>query len=245
MTKNYSDLAVIYNHIMKKVRYDRWSEYLYWVTKEFLPDKPKVLELAAGKCSLAKLLSNYFPDIITSDLSYHMLMDSGYRGKQVCCSMLSLPFKEKFDFIYSTFDSVNYLTSKNQLIQMLTEVKGNLNEEGIFAFDVSMEKNSLKHVEDPIREGVYKGLRYTHKSEYNGFSGIHKNTFHITGAGGKETIEIHRQKIYPFSTYFEVIEKAGLYAAACYKAFSFTKATPDSERLQFIIKKSRKDAYNT
>ncbi|RPI65974.1 MAG: hypothetical protein EHM47_17750 [Ignavibacteriales bacterium] len=126
---------------------------------------------------------------------------------------------------------------------MFSEINCVLSETGIFTFDVSMEKNSFKHAEEPVRSGKYKGISYIHKSDYNKISRIHRNTFIMKDNSGREYIEVHHQKIYPFETYFELIPKAGLYISACYKAFSFIDGTKDSERLQFIVKKAGNDAF--
>jgi len=243
MTPNYSVLAEIYNYVMRRVRYDRWCEYLYYVTKEYLPDDPKILELAAGNCSLTKLFSKYYNGIIATDLSIHMLKKAVCGCEKVCCNMARLPFRIKFDLIYSTFDSINYIKSKSGLMQMFREVSCIISDTGIFTFDVSMEKNSLKHIEEPVRKGRYKGVSYVHKSEYDREKRIHKNIFTVEDLSGQKSVEVHYQKIYPFETYFEIIPKAGLYVAACYKAFSFTRGSSDSERLQFILKKAGDNAF--
>jgi SAM-dependent methyltransferase len=238
MVENYSRLADIYNHVMRRVRYDRWSEYLYYVTRQYVPKHPKVLELAAGNCNLLNLFSKYYPNIIATDLSLNMLLKGSCKNPKVCCNMLELPFKTKFDFIYSTFDSLNYITSKVNLLKIFREINRIISDEGIFSFDVSMEKNSIKHAEEPVREGKVNGLTYLHKSEYNRGTKIHKNIFEITDKKGDKSIEIHRQKIYPFETYFEIIPLSGLYVVECFKAFSFVRANRESERLQFILKKA-------
>lgn len=48
--------------------------------------------------------------------------------------------------------------------------------------------------------------------------------------------ENHRQKIYPFEEYFRAIDKAGLYVAECFDAFTFNKANAECERVQFVVK---------
>jgi SAM-dependent methyltransferase len=238
MVDNYKQLADIYNHVMKRVRYDRWSEYLYYVTRQYVPNDPKVLELAAGNCNLLNLFSEYYSNIIATDLSLSMLKHAKCRNSKVCCDMLNLPFKGEFDFIYSTFDSINYLTSRQKLLQLFREVYRILGNDGIFTFDVSMEGNSLKHAEEPVRKGKSNGYQYVHKSEYNTINKIHKNIFTISDSRGNKFTEVHRQKIYSFETYFDLIPKSGLYVAECFKAFSFVKGNSLSDRLQFILKKA-------
>ena len=116
--------------------------------------------------------------------------------RKVCCDMTSLPFNGKFDFIFSTFDSVNYLLSKSKLLSLFTEVKSVLSENGIFTFDVSLENNSLEFKRNQKTKGFVKGYSFKRTSKYNPKSRIHKNTFEITNRFGEVIQEEHRQKIY-------------------------------------------------
>lgn len=222
---------------MHKVRYDRWSEYLLAVVELYVNNQAEVLEIAGGNCNFAGYFIEYFPNIIVTDKSFSMLASSKIKNiPQVCCDMTKLPFKSKFDLIYSTFDSVNYLTNKKSLLNLFKEVKTILKDHGIFTFDVSLERNSLLHVEKPIRKGNCSGISFVHETSYNKKIRIHKNIFKIKIDNDIFT-EVHKQKIYPFEVYFDLIESAGLYVVECMETFSFIKAAADSERVQFIVKK--------
>ena len=223
---------------MRDVKYSKWSKYLLDVVGEYNEKKnPSVLELGAGDCKIAKRLSKNYINIIASDLSLPMLQ----QGKKVfiskvCCDMISLPFKNQFDLIYSTFDSVNYLLSKRNLLTLFLEVKKILSASGIFTFDVSLERNSLDFEGSYSVEGKINGYSFTRKSKYNPISRIHKNIFSITDVYGNVTKEIHKQKIYKFETYFDIIAKAGMYVVECLEAFTFNNGNQNSERVQFILK---------
>ena len=233
----YSKLSRIYNTVMHKVRYDRWSEYLLAVVELYMNEKAEVLEIAGGNCNFAGYFIEHFPKLIVTDKSFNMLASSKFKNiPRICCDMIKLPFKSKFDLIYSTFDSVNYLTSRKSLLNLFKGVKEVLKEEGIFTFDVSLERNSLLHVEKPIRKGYCDGVSFVHKTSYNQRMRIHKNIFKIKIDNDIFT-EVHKQKIYPFELYFDLIEKAGMYVAECMETFSFIKASAESERVQFIVKK--------
>ncbi|MDR3628113.1 MAG: methyltransferase domain-containing protein, partial [Ignavibacteriaceae bacterium] len=201
-----------------------------------------VLELGAGNCSFAKHFSIYFPKLLVTDISQNMLLsnESGLFPR-VCCNMTALPFKNKFDIIYSTFDSVNYLTSRKKLLDMFKQVSGLLTDKGVFTFDASLEKNSLLHAKEPERKGSYNGIKFKQKSEYDTVTKIHKNTFMIKLETGEIFSEMHKQKIFPFETYFELLEQAGLLVKHCYTAFTYKDGSGESERVQFITKRIRKN----
>lgn len=235
---SYSLLVNIYDHIMKRVKYDLWAEYLFSIVEPYIPDEYIALELGAGNLNFTNCFYDYLSDIIATDLSVAMLKsDKKNLFPKVCCNMVHLPFFMEFDLIYSTFDSVNYLTSTKSLQQHFSEAHRCLTAEGIFAFDASLEKNSLKHVKEGNKKGVYNGYHYTQKSEYLSRTKIHKNSFEIYSDNKIVFLEVHKQKIYPFETYFELLDRAGLYVVECYEAFKYKAGTPNSERIQFIVKK--------
>ncbi len=235
--KIYNKVADLYPYLMRTIRYDRWAKYLHEVVKASVKKNEIVLELGAGNGRLAEHFRHYYPRIIITDLSFNMLNQDGIYGIQkVCCNMSKLPFDGGFNLVYSAFDSVNYLTNKKMLSGFFKEVKRVLAPGGIFTFDVSLERNSLKHIKEPYRKGKYKGMSYVQKSRYCPKSRMHKNTFDIEYQNVKY-LEKHRQKIYPFEEYFMLIEKAGLYVSECFDAFTFDNGNADCERVQFIVRK--------
>ncbi len=234
----YESVSLIYEELMRDVKYKKWSKYLLDVISEYLDNKdPSVLELGSGNSKIARHISQKYHNIIASDLSLPMLQ----KGKKVfitkvCCDMTSLPFNNKFDLIYSTFDSVNYLLSTRKLLTLFLEVKKVLSASGIFTFDVSLERNSLDFEGSYTVEGKINGYSFTRKSKYNSSSRIHKNIFSITDEYGNVKKDIHKQKIYKFETYFDIIAKAGMYVVECLEAFTFNNGNQNSERVQFITK---------
>lgn len=234
----YSSLPLIYDHLMRRIRYDYWADYIFHLTSKYVSKKAAVLELAAGNCMLAKFLIKKYPDLIVSDLSSEMLVsaDNGSLNK-VCCDMFAIPFKKKFDLIYMTFDSINYILSKRKILLFLNRVKESLTTDGIMTFDASLEKNSISHVSQPVRKARFNGYNYVHKSIYDRKTRIHKNIFEIVQPDGKVLKEVHKQKILDFNEYFNLIEKAKLYVVECFDAFSFNNGNASSKRVQFIVKK--------
>ena len=235
-SKPYERLAPIYDHVMSHVNYNLWVNYVYNITKNYLNKDSKVLELAAGNCRFAKAFSKYYPSFIATDFSSHMLLSSGETSlTRVCCEMTKLPFKYGFDLIYSTFDSVNYLTSKEKLLNLFKEVKRLLSGKGIFTFDASLERNSLIHTRESRQISYYKSVRYFQKSEYNRKNRIHKNIFHIMPDNREKYIEVHKEKIYRLETYFDLLNKAGLFVEKCLEAFSRKEGKANSKRVQFVV----------
>jgi SAM-dependent methyltransferase len=235
---SYSALAAIYAHLMKSIDYEKWADYIYILSKDIQRTNLSALEIACGTGTIAKHLSKRFKNIVVCDHSAAMLgqIDNS-KLIRVCCDMMELPFKNKFDFIYSTFDSVNYLLSKEKILKMFNAVSDSLADDGLFAFDVSMEKNSVRYQRYLNRKGKFQKISYSQKSFYNDKSRIHYNAFEITLPDGTKVEEMHKQKIYAFEDYFRFIEATDFYVHKCYEAFSYKDADENTERIQFILKK--------
>lgn len=238
-SKNYSHITLIYSYIMRSIDYSKWASYIYSISKMLRRKNLFTLELACGNGIIAGKLSGKYGYYCMSDLSIHMLNQSGDNLDKVCCNMTELPFKQKFDFVFSTFDSVNYLMSKQKILAMLNQVDLCLKQDGIFTFDVSLENNSKLYQRYLNRKGSVNGIKFIQKSYYDEIKRIHNNYFEITLANGQKVEEIHRQKIYPFEDYFNVIDKSNFYVYKCKDTFTDIDATPESERAQFILKKKR------
>jgi ubiquinone/menaquinone biosynthesis C-methylase UbiE len=236
--EQYSHIAGIYNHLMRSVDYDDWAVYLIKLCERLNIDKSTILELAGGTCRLSERLYQSYGNIIVTDFSLPMLkISSENKLSKVCCNMLNLPFKNEFSFIFSTFDSINYLTHKTQLKSLFNSIHTILTEEGTFTFDVSLEQNSIKHERFLNRKGKFEGIRYKQRSIYKKSNRMHYNFFKLEMENGESFEEIHKQRIYEFEYYFQVITECGMFVSDCFDAFTFDDANENSERIQFVVKR--------
>jgi SAM-dependent methyltransferase len=234
----YDGVSSIYDGLMDEVNYLNWANYVTDVIEMFTKSSGPILELASGTCRLASILSNKFNNIVVSDISLWMLKKSNDKNlEKICCDMTFLPLKSKFPIIISTFDSVNYLLSEKKLIKLFNEIKNILTDDGIFSFDASLYNNSLDHIKDYVSSGDVDGVFYKRNSKFNKRARIHKNIFEIIDNSRRPVKEIHKQKIYDFHTYFDLVYEAGLKVVECYEAFSFKAGNSESARVQFIVKK--------
>ncbi|MDP2303731.1 MAG: class I SAM-dependent methyltransferase [Ignavibacteria bacterium] len=236
--EKYSTLAQVYSHLMRKVTYDKWAEYLTDLIDPFFDETASVLEIAGGNGSLANHLSINYKNYILTDLSIEMLKSNlNNRIKSITCDMTQLPFKRKFDVVVCAFDSVNYILIKKKLAKLFTEVYNVLNENGIFLFDVSLEKNSRRHALKKYRPAKFKQIRYEQNSYLIESKRLHVNDFKITLPDGKVFNEKHYQKIFRLNDYFYAIEKAKLYVCDCYENFGNRIGKETSPRVQFVVRK--------
>jgi SAM-dependent methyltransferase len=155
----------------------------------------------------------------------------------VCCDMLNLPFKTNFDFIFSAFDSINYLDTEKKLKLFFKNIHAKLAQNGYLIFDVSLMSNSIKHLKKLNRKGKYKGIEFKQTSKLDVEKKLHTNIVEIWLKDGTYLTEIHNQKIYDFYYYFDVIDSANLLVTECFDAFTFNDASEYSDRVQFIVKR--------
>ncbi len=234
----YKVVSLIYDHLMRTITYHDWANYLSDLQSFYFSKAETHLEIAAGSGKLAFYLTKIFPNVVLLDLSLSMLQQIDENEKRVCANMTKLPFKSKFDFIYSTFDSINYLVNKEELQKYFDEIAQILSNDGVFTFDASLENNSLKNVKRLNRKGKFRKLLYKQISKYDIDKKVHKNRFKVKLENGEIIEEVHIQKIYDFELYFELAENSGLYVVDCFESFTFEDASSESERIQFIMKKN-------
>ena len=232
----YSLVSKIYSDLMQEVNYKRWARYLYHIVQDKFKPHTDILELASGSCELSAKFQHKNENIICTDISKEMLLQSSYQ-KKVVCDMTSLPFNKQFDLIFSTFDSINYILAQKKLLTLFKEVFRCLKPDGVFTFDVSLEKNSYIHQKNSRKSGKTKYYSYKRKSIYDEKTRIHHNIFMIKDNSGNVFTETHKQKIYGFNTYFNLLDRAGFYVVNCYKTFTLKEGNADTDRIQFIVKR--------
>lgn len=236
--KPYEKVSLIYDSLMGNVNYSSWANYIFELALQHNNKLDTTLELGAGSCKISKKIYKRFKYYVAADISLQMLKSAEVDGLSLlCCDMTSLPFKTKFDFIFSSFDSVNYLLRQRDLSVFFSEVRNVLDPEGIFTFDVSLEANSINFVFPKTTEGRNNGFQYQRISYYKKHSRIHHNSFYISDGISNNFREEHKQKIYKLETYFNLAERCGFKVIACFNCFTFNDIKSNSERAQFVLKK--------
>ena len=234
----YDKLSLIYDGLMKDVNFNLWTKYVMDIAGNYVNTASSFLELAAGNCTIANRIRKKYTNLIATDISLPMLNAHLQADLlKVCCNMIYLPFKKKFDFVYATFDSINYLLTHRELKLLFGEIENVLNENGILTFDASLENNSLEFTDIQVTKDKFNGFSFKRINSYDRKTRIHKNVFYIYDRSGIKYKEVHKQKIYSFETFFNLVDKAGLFVKECYDGFTFKDGSPNSERVQFVVGK--------
>lgn len=248
----YSVLADIYDIVMSDVDYETWADYIDEIILMHQPTARSILELACGTGTIALSLEELdCYEITATDGSADMIRIAREKASKVNSDIdfhpmnfLNLSFEKTFDVVYMVFDSINYLHTKEEIIQLHQEVKKVLNPGGIFVYDFTTPRNSRKAIQflNNERKTINGQIRYRRGSSFNAKERMHTNLFHIekldkkSGEVLERFEEQHQQKIYTLSEIREMIEQTDFSILQAYDGFELKPAHKRSLRITMVLK---------
>ena len=247
----YSVLADIYDIVMSDVDYETWADYIDEIILMHQPTARSILELACGTGTIALSLEELdCYEITATDGSQDMIRIARKKAATSnsgidfhTMNFLDLSFDKTFDVVYMVFDSINYLHTNEEIIQLHQEVKKVLNPGGIFVYDFTTPRNSRKAIrflnnEQKTIDGKY---RYRRGSSFNAKERIHTNLFHIekldeeSGEVLEKFEEQHRQKIYTLEEIQSIVKKTDFTILQAYDGFELKPAHRKSLRITMVL----------
>ena len=203
---NYSALAHYYHLLEEDLPLFDWAVYLETLIGEHTETSPKILDLACGTGTIAKMLSDKLNTfVIGLDLSRDMLMHAS--SECICADMNFIPFQENsIRVAYSTHCAVNYL---NSLGLHLAEVHRILERGGIYIFDCS----SRARAEAWVNSGGYfiqkKAKKLSLKATWTSFEKIIVDVHAETENTAGDIYEQHHQTIFSENEILTLIHENG------------------------------------
>ncbi|MEG0069745.1 class I SAM-dependent DNA methyltransferase [Cetobacterium sp.] len=136
----YKNFAKVYDKFMQHCDYDEWASFVKDLIVESKVEGKKLLDLGCGTGETLIRLKDEF-ECSGLDLSGDMLTIANKKLKNkgvklFLGDMREFNTGEKYDIIMSLFDTVNHLTSLEDLDDLMKSIKENLNPNGIYIFDV-------------------------------------------------------------------------------------------------------------
>lgn len=214
----------------------------------------RILELAAGTCRLAGF--PLFPDVFSvhTDLSPEMLacaapVDLNEQDetkdvypRRAACDARLLPFRDQeFDLVLMVYDSLNYLTSLDEVRAAFDEALRVLEPGGIFLADVTTETCSKRWFSDALDFQETEAGSVVRVSRYDAESRMQLNlfTFFTEEADGRfvRSEEVHRQRVWPASYLKKTAREAGFMVRACLADFTLEPGSDRAERLHLVLQK--------
>ncbi len=240
----YSQLASIYDYVMRHVNYGRWAHYLRDLFSHAAIEVEQVLDIACGTGSLILKLRDLGFSVLAFDESLAMVRIARekararrrrfpiWRG-----SMSSFAVKPAVDAIVCTYDSINYCMNEAACAAVLQQVAQALRPGGVFIFDICTVKNSRKHFRRYYEKDETDEFRYIRQSYYIANKSIQVNEFYIQKNSSPLVHEIHQQKIYRIDEIIKVIPRDRLQVVGIYDGFSMKTGSEDSDRVHFVLKR--------
>lgn len=247
----YSVLAELYDTLMADVDYEMWADFIDEVIQTHHPDPIDVLELACGTGAISLNLANLEEyNLTATDQSAAMVKKAQQKADAEQADILfkTLDFTdinsaERYDIIFSVFDSVNYLHSKKEILKMLDGCWNILNSGGLLIFDFSTPQNSLEAVDYlNNEEGSFGNYRYFRESRYEPAENFHFNEFEIDKMAddGKTVLEsyheIHKQRIYSLKEMLSILDQTSYHLVAKYEGFDLVDADENSTRVTMVLR---------
>lgn len=243
----YSQLAFIYDHVMRHVNYERWANYLIVVFSKADSKVRTVLDISCGTGSLLKQLGQYDFELAGFDESFSMVQIARRKLQQDnmtipvwCGSMRQFACAHRFDAVVSTYDSLNYCLRQEDCRSVFEQVSALLRPGGLFVFDLCTEKNSRQHFVNYVERDGADEYEYVRQAYYLQKKRIQVNEFTIQWHDhnhDRTYHEIHRQRIYRIEEIKGLIPAAWFELVGIYDGFSRRPGSEDSERVQFVLKR--------
>ncbi len=143
MNREYTVLPAFYDELNSDVNYEEYADYL---CGHFDVHSATLLDLGCGTGDLSHILAKRGATVIGLDASSEMLTLASHKAEKkrlnvfyTCQDMTSFSTGHVYDAVISTFDCLNYLLTKADLVRTFCCVAKELKEGGVFLFDMNTE----------------------------------------------------------------------------------------------------------
>ena len=250
-TSAYGSFAYVYDIFMDNIDYEEWVDYITDHLKKYGIEDGLVLELGCGTGTMTGLLADRGYDMIGVDNSGEMLaeamekrMESGQDILYLQQDMQEFELYGTVRAIVSVCDSLNYITEREELLQVFRLVNNYLDPEGLFLFDM----NTIHKYRDILGDTTIAENRdegsFIWDNSYDPENGlnIYELAVFLPREDGlyEKAEEVHCQKAYSQEEIEELIREAGMELLEVYDAYTGRPAADDSERLFFIAREKGK-----
>lgn len=272
---SYSAFAYVYDELMDNVPYDEWAEYLIGLLKENGVAEGLVCELGCGTGQMTRRLAAAGYDMIGIDLSEEMLdvaREQEYGAYEGECdldeeadtdepSILYLQQDMREFELYGTVsavvsicDSMNYMTTDEDLLQVFRLVNNYLDKDGVFIFDMNTEYKYKELMGDTTIAENREDVSFIWENLYDGEKRLNEYCLTLfakaevdeddeeSGAPLYEKYEeVHLQRAYPLEEVKRLLAEAGMTFVAAYDVLTHEAPGPECERMYIVAKEGHQD----
>jgi SAM-dependent methyltransferase len=247
----YTGFASVYDLFMDNVPYDDWADYVQQLLKKHQIENGLVLELGCGTGSMTRRLAEKGYDLIGIDNSEEMLQIAREKSAgnedgilYLCQDMREFELYGTVAAAISVCDSMNYILSEEDMLQVFRLVNNYLDPQGLFIFDLDTQYAYEEILGDnTIAENREEGSFIWENSYYEE---ERMNEINLTlfipekdPSLFRKYEEMHYRKAYTLDTIKRLIEEAGMEWVAVYDALTEKKPKKDCERVYIIAREKR------
>lgn len=245
----YTGFAYVYDEYMDNIPYEEWSEYLIkLLIEQGVTKGMSVADLGCGTGTVTQILDKAGYECVGIDNAPDMLTiatEKMYEEEQQIIYSLQdmrefeLPYE--VDAMISIADSMNYITSKEDITSVFQCVKEGLKQGGVFIFDLK----TIHFFRDILADNTYAENRedsafiwdniYDEQTRNNEYD---LAVFIRNEQGSFDRFEEnHFQHGFTQEEVLSAAQAAGLQVVAVYDAFTKEPPKSESERLYYILRK--------
>ena len=252
----YESFAQVYDTFMDNVPYDEWAGYIIEKLKEDGIEDGLVLDLGCGTGQMTRRLRDAGYDMIGVDGSVDMLQiareaeSAGRMETGVSDILYLLQDLREFELygtvraVISTCDTLNYITQKEDLLQVFRLVNNYLDPGGLFLFDM----NTVSHYRELCADNTFAESRddcsFIWENEYDCVSGI--NGYDLTLFLKREDglyerfFETHTEKAWEIEEVRQLLEEAGMEYVAAKEAYTDENVSSGTYRVLILAREHGK-----
>lgn len=250
MESAYTGFAGLYDSLMLDVDYDAWSAYLLALIERRLPER-KVLaiaDLACGTGEISILLAKRGHTVTGIDLSADMLAVAQRKAR---AAGLSIPFIQQdirvftlhkpVDVITVCCDGVNYLASCKDVSMFLSAAYRALKPGGLLLFDISSAYKLSQILDGHTFGEAPRDMAYIWQNVYDPDTRLIEMSlsfFVREGECYRRFDETHIQRAHTREEMDALLTQNGFATLGCYAAFTEASPCDNTERIQWITKRS-------
>lgn len=251
MSRNqYTSLAPVYDRLNADIDYAAWADYIEGQFARFAAKKPEsVLDLACGTGSMTVELARRGYDMTGIDLSEDMLAMARQKcdGERfahpvllVRQNMTEFELYGTVDAITCCLDSLNYLTTADDLTRTLLHVHNYLNPDGLFLFDMNAPAKFERVYSDNAYVLEDEGILCAWQNAYNPRSKLcdfYLSIFTEENDGRWARFdEVQRERCWSLRTMKKLLAECGFELLSLSEDFEGAEISADTERWYFTAR---------
>ncbi len=243
----FSVIGPYYDVLMSDIDYDDWVEYVARLCPGYRERRLRILDMAGGTGICAALYHKAGHDVALLDSSSQMLEVARRRFENERISvevheedMRHFHLEPRFNLVTCLFDSINNLIHEDELESCFRCVAEDLEESGLFVFDMNTEYGLSTFWGDKtmVREdGNVVSIWSNRWDAEKRIAVLNLTLFVRENDLYRRLEEVHKERGYAPKTVTSMLQKVGFSDVSMYKHLTTDRPTRFTGRIMFRARK--------